>query len=771
MKRSLCIIAALLTLASAALAGPATVRLRPDTDGRLLGWLVLGPLPNPGMPHTSCQGFDTDYLAPVGGEAAAVPSEGQTITAGGRTYRWRLAPLDARGRVDFVKALGSSRPGVAYAYATIESPVAQDARVLLGSDDGVKLWVNNALVHTNHVGRWLGPDSDKVSIRLVAGTNRILAKVDQGDGGWGFMARIVGMDDKPIANLTETLDILSASRAEPAEAVLRALRGRPGTLDLPQLLRFDECKRQASLWMPWLRGNPGGATALAKAIRQMDARVKAAPKTTADQVSATYAAAVKTIEQRYNAEWDTFTRRLQNPGPLIKTDPAKEDYIRVAPGGRYFVHADGRFYTPLGYNQNPDWSYTHECSPTSEHYNPAVTDRFFKHLHDSGVNLLRMMVESPAGGFLLENPVGTFRPEQVVFIDNVVRLARKHGIKLMITPWDTFWMSHRWDTNPFNSKLGGPIEKKVDFVTKREAIELEKRRWKFIIDRWGNTGTVFAWELLNESDYWWDGSPAQLTAWATEMGDFVRSYEKQKWGRNHLVTISTGRPVPKGDWAEYIYRLKGMDLASTHLYLGAANAPEEPIGPARAIAQGVTYALDNIKDNRPFIDGEDGPINRWIADGNLDNRVFHHMVWAHLASGGAGSGLRWPYRNPHVLSDGMLEVLSRMSRFCAEVPWQKLCASPTKIQATAPDGWVACTSGTRECALLWTAGPGKRDTAVTLTITWPDGPASVRCRLFDTDTAQWLPGPEMTAADGKLILSLPPGHQCLAAVLERTVQP
>ena len=29
------------------------------------------------------------------------------------------------------------------------------------------------------------------------------------------------------------------------------------------------------------------------------------------------------------------------------------------------------------------------------------------------------------------------------------------------------------------------------------------------------------------------------------------------------------------------------------------------------------------------------------------------MSWAHLASGGAGGGMRWPNRHPHVLTSGM----------------------------------------------------------------------------------------------------------------------
>jgi mannan endo-1,4-beta-mannosidase len=333
----------------------------------------------------------------------------------------------------------------------------------------------------------------------------------------------------------------------------------------------------------------------------------------------------------------------------------------------------------------------------------------------------------------------------------------------MITPWDTFWMSHLWKDNPYNVANGGPVEKKVDFLTKREVIESQKKRWKFIIDRWGNTGTIFAWELLNESDYWWESSPEQLIAWTKEMGDFVRGYEKERWGRNHVICISTGRPMPDGGWGELAYRQPGMDLAQTHLYIGAANAPEEPIGPAFAEREGVTYEMAQVKDARPYIDGENGPINRWIADGKLDNEVFHNMSWAHMASGGAGSGLRWPYRGPHQLAAGMYRYLSLMRRFADRAPWGKLTGERVEVKVLPPDGWVACSTGTKNGALVWVAG--EKPSAGTVGISWPGAPKSVRYRCYDTKTGEWFMNGAPTAK-GVIPIALDGKRSSVAVIVE-----
>jgi len=458
---------------------------------------------------------------------------------------------------------------------------------------------------------------------------------------------------------------------------------------------------------------------------------------------------------------------VEDPAPLFKVNSAKEDYLRVAPGGRYFVHSDGRFYIPLGYNHNPDWDRLWQCAPGRRGYKPQITERYFSHLRDCGVNLLRMMIECPAGSHYLENPIGTFRPGHVAWIDNIMTHARKYGVRLMFTPWDTYWMNHRWDSNPYNIKLGGPVDRKSDFITKRAAIEVEQRRWKFIIDRWGNTGTIFAWELLNESDYWWGASPEQVSAWATEMGRFVRDYEQRKWGRTHLITISTGRPMPEGAWGDLAYRLLGLDLASTHLYIGAANAPEEPIKPALAIQRGVSYALANIRDQRPYLNGEDGPINRWIADPRLDNEVFHNMSWAHLASGGAGSGLRWPYRNPHHLSEGMLRTLSLMSGFVKAVPWAKLCQPMAKFSVKAPEDWIACHTATKQAAIVWLTRAKTTERAhLTFNLSWPSGPSRLSYRAYDTKVGKWLPSGSTESTKGELAIALTAAPLSIALILQ-----
>ena len=75
------------------------------------------------------------------------------------------------------------------------------------------------------------------------------------------------------------------------------------------------------------------------------------------------------------------------------------------------------------------------------------------------------------------------------------------------------------------------------------------------------------------------------------------------------------------------------------------------MAPAISAGRLVREALAEITDDRPFLDSEHGPIHTFKDHGitlpeAFDDEYFRHIQWAHLASGGAGGGMRWPNRAP-----------------------------------------------------------------------------------------------------------------------------
>jgi HEAT repeat protein len=145
-------------------------------------WLVCGPYRQAGITGALAL-FDIAF-------APEKPNQ---------SVQWKPMP-----RAD-VADLGEMFPDqmncVAYLKTRIVASEDFDAALLLGSDDGVKAWLNGAVVHANNIDRGLVVDQDMAPIRLKQGPNELMLKITQGGGGWAACARIIGTDGKPIRGL------------------------------------------------------------------------------------------------------------------------------------------------------------------------------------------------------------------------------------------------------------------------------------------------------------------------------------------------------------------------------------------------------------------------------------------------------------------------------------------------------------------------------------------------------------------------------------------
>ena len=102
--------------------------------------------------------------------------------------------------IDLSELIGGQHR-VAYLRTRFRSPVARQAVLELGSDDGVKVWLNRTLVHANNVTRGVSAGEDRVEVDLRQGRNFMLVKVTQGVGGWGFTACLADKDGEVLTDL------------------------------------------------------------------------------------------------------------------------------------------------------------------------------------------------------------------------------------------------------------------------------------------------------------------------------------------------------------------------------------------------------------------------------------------------------------------------------------------------------------------------------------------------------------------------------------------
>ena len=353
-------------------------------------------------------------------------------------------------------------------------------------------------------------------------------------------------------------------------------------------------------------------------------------------------------------------------------------WVEVARGVPYFRTDDGATWHPIGQNDSISW---HDLAPLYRRKDVAHVDRHLAWLAAHGVTCLRLMLEyAQVRHRYFEQSVGVWSRNIVDFWDDLFALCSRHGLRILLTPFDTFWMWLHFRHHPYNVAHGGPLSHPSETLLSREVRQAIKARLTFAAERWGGSGALFAWDLWNEIH------PAQANMSAEPFLEFiedlsthVRSVETRAHGRSHPQTVSLFGPELKWRAAlameHALFRHPALDFANIHIYeQGTIDNPKNTVDPAIAMGRIVREGLDEIRDTRPFFDSEHGPIHsfkdrRITLPEHFDDEYFRHMQWAHLASGGAGGGMRWPNRHPHSLTAGMRQAQRALAGFLPAIDW------------------------------------------------------------------------------------------------------
>jgi len=147
-------------------------------------WLLVGPFDAP----------DMDYLTVVYPPEKETRFDRQYLGKGGTEVVWKKIGALPNGSMNLNEVFRPNEQVLIYGLAYVHSPDERTTHILLGSDDGVRVWLNEELVHSNPAYRGHSPDQDKVKVTLRKGWNELLIKVLQGAGGWGFSLRFADPD-------------------------------------------------------------------------------------------------------------------------------------------------------------------------------------------------------------------------------------------------------------------------------------------------------------------------------------------------------------------------------------------------------------------------------------------------------------------------------------------------------------------------------------------------------------------------------------------------
>ncbi len=80
---------------------------------------------------------------------------------------------------------------VTYLWAQIDMPEETKGTLGIGSDDGVKVWLNGEIVHENWTVRGVAIDNDRVPVTFKKGMNQLVLKIQNQGGPWGFCCRLL----------------------------------------------------------------------------------------------------------------------------------------------------------------------------------------------------------------------------------------------------------------------------------------------------------------------------------------------------------------------------------------------------------------------------------------------------------------------------------------------------------------------------------------------------------------------------------------------------
>ena len=141
----------------------------------------------------------------------------QVFPSGDEEFKWSKQTKYVDGKVHNL-SIGDNTS--LYLYRLIQSQSPRRVKLSLGSDDAIKVWLNQAQVLVNDVNRGVAADQDQVVLDLEAGENHLLMKIVNYGGVSGYYFSLEG--DSPLVppEVVDTAKLAVADRtAEQVESI------------------------------------------------------------------------------------------------------------------------------------------------------------------------------------------------------------------------------------------------------------------------------------------------------------------------------------------------------------------------------------------------------------------------------------------------------------------------------------------------------------------------------------------------------------------------
>ncbi len=450
-------------------------------------------------------------------------------------------------------------------------------------------------------------------------------------------------------------------------------------------------------------------------------------------------------------------------------------FIHINPGNpHYLAYENGDFFFPIGVNM----AWWGECCDPLQQYRKWL-DQFSA----SGGNTIRVWMAAWSFGIEWKDTgLGDYdnRQYEAWLLDQLFSMAEAHHVKVILVLMNhgpfSLVANSEWEDNPYNSKLGGPITRPEQFVSDPIALVYYQQRLNYIINRWGYSPDLLAWEWWNEVDLTPITEKA-LLPWLMEMS----SYLKQRDVNHHLTTNS----FSVSSWSP-VWKLPQLDIVQVHEYSEQFSVGDRD--PTVRVGQELVV-LQKILPVKPILLGEFGYSARdYGEDVEKTGIQLHNGLWATTFSGYAGSGLYW-WWDIYIAANNLWSQYKGLSDFINGVDLtQYQPMSSLKIINQEGDSRGAIGFGLRgNDMLIWLrstdytvdasiAARGAHQNFIKYVPPLVDGLTVTLDKItdgnytiywYDPQSAEWLPKAQVTAMMNALTITIPTFRSDLAAKIVR----
>jgi len=193
---------------------------------------------------------------------------------------------------------------------------------------------------------------------------------------------------------------------------------------------------------------------------------------------------------------------------------------------------------------------------------------YFKKMQAAGMNVTRIWMCPWNLPFeWKETGLGRYNLESARRFDTILELADKYGVHIIlcmdfhgIAPKGLgFFREDRWPDNPYNKINGGPCADRAELFSNAQAVEFSKRRYKYIVSRFGHSSQIACWEFFNEADLM-AGRANPMNRWHIDMGHYFKSIDVHE----RMVSTSGTRGLPEK--VVEAFKSPAMDFVMYHQY-------------------------------------------------------------------------------------------------------------------------------------------------------------------------------------------------------------